>query len=438
MRSLCDSLALYRKEHMRKRPRSLSQGSCEWEWVPGRQQVTLKANKRRPNNFSLVDVRGGQSPGRIFKTLLPASLIIKISRGLIDVDVAYRYFGLLALIHATYCDEVGHGEERNFEQRMVIALREQLVADGVPESEVFGWLKFKKLNAHFLMRTDFALDDLSLHWSSLITSFGETVCLDEKMRKFLGSSPYKRFCPNKPEPRGHWTSQLCTWLDGVHTPFCFGMYPVLSNADLRESVPVETIWDWAIKLTNRPARPMIVADSYYSTKNVLEKLECEGVPFLVAGATNRFEELAQRASSVVHEQGESSVLRKEGSDVLLVHHWDVRTNIGRKFVFTNNFSITDSAKPSAGQHLVYRAYSLSFDACDYFNRKLFKFKYPFRRRGWEKNFDSLFVSTLLINSWVLWQYSNPSHRGTIKLREFCHELGLDLIKDPNPLVARQY
>ena len=56
-------------------------------------------------------------------------------------------------------------------------------------------------------------------------AMGEYVTMNEKLKKWRGESSSITKVPSKPEPIGHWTTQLCVRLDSTGAPYCIGLYP---------------------------------------------------------------------------------------------------------------------------------------------------------------------------------------------------------------------
>ena len=103
----------------------------------------------------------------------------------------------------------------------------------------------------------------------LLVYLGDSVCLDEKMKKWRGRSPYiKKVLAKKNDPVGHWTTQLCANLNSTNTPIIIGLYPFAGKLD--NNHPLETrsdIWEWVLQLLQLGKRekvlPVICADSFY-------------------------------------------------------------------------------------------------------------------------------------------------------------------------------
>ena len=436
-KSLSNILAADQVHHKRARTIRRKVDFDDWEDVPAVQRLDVPLEPERVYFGGLLILGRGFRPVQVFQALLPPCLIRQLVGSDVAVEDVYRYFGLVVLLHGAFVptDPVlsgSHVEREVYLTMRRILIEEHLLAD----HNVFGWDKFKRLQKQLLIPLQFARNNLSTHWAGLLTQFGETVALDEMMRSYLGNSPHRRFCPNKPEPIGHWTTQLSTMLEDVNLPFCFGLFPWDAGSG---SIELMTVWKWVQDLLGmNNSRSIVVCDAYYMSQPVLSYLMDNNIKFLSSVSPQRFKPLTKRLSQKVLTQGDTAVIRCENTDVFMVHHWDLRTSIGRKFVMTNSFVVKDVTEEVAGPHPIYVAYNHTFSTCDLFNRKLHKFKYPFRRMSWEANFDSLFVSVLLVNACSAWHYCNSKSTEKVSMRRFCHILGLELIKNPNIVIPRRF
>jgi len=211
-------------------------------------------------------------------------------------------------------------------------------------------------------------------------------------------------------------------------PFCVGVYPFDACTNVGEFHDKEEIWDWVTGLIPSVNGPCIVADSYYLTRAAVSKLVNADVHFLCALKPNNFKEYVKMLGRDVGAMGQTSVIENRDEGLVAVHHWDPDDKIGKKYVLSNSFVVSSSARPEIGHHMVYWAYKRRFSYCDEFNKSLFGFKYPFRRDSWAKNFDSLFFSVLLVNCYHMWVYASVENEGKLSLVEFTRQLGLELMR----------
>ena len=202
-----------------------------------------------------------------------------------------------------------------------------------------GVCKYKRFQAELVIPTSFARHQLSKHLSSLVMTWGETVALDEKMRKWRGESPHYLSIPGKTEPRGHWTTELVVLLNGVDLPFCVGLFPFESCSNIDESHDKSVIWAWVNGLLPPTGRPCVVADSYYLTRPMVATLVDSNIRFCCSLKPANFKEYVAMLGKGVDAIGMTSVLHHEKSNLIAVHHWDTDSNIGKKYVLSNSFKV---------------------------------------------------------------------------------------------------
>ena len=115
--------------------------------------------------------------------------------------------------------------------------------------ECLGICKMLQLRAIFKISPTVARDKLSKAFCKAVY-LGQFVCMDEKMKKWRGRSPYiKKVLAKKNDPVGHWTTQVCVNFACTSEPFIIGLYPFAS--ELEDGVLLETrskIWGWLLDL----------------------------------------------------------------------------------------------------------------------------------------------------------------------------------------------
>ena len=82
---------------------------------------------------------------------------------------------------------------------------------------------FGSLSNKVIIPCSYARGALSEHLSSLIEG-GQSLALDERMHPWRGKSPCVRKIPSKPNPVGHWTTQMCLRMSHPIL-YCCGMLP---------------------------------------------------------------------------------------------------------------------------------------------------------------------------------------------------------------------
>ena len=135
-------------------------------------------------------------------------------------------------------------------------------------SGCLGVNKVTFLRKTFKISPTVARDKLLKAFRSLVY-LGNSVCLDDKMKKWRGRLPYiKKVLAKKNNPIGHWTTQICANLNSTNMPFIIGLYPFASKLDSHN--PLENrqdIWKWVLHLLQLGNRekvlPAICTDSFY-------------------------------------------------------------------------------------------------------------------------------------------------------------------------------
>ena len=135
-----------------------------------------------------------------------------------------------------------------------------------------GSLSYKKwrfIRSTFRIPPDVARTKLSNNLRKHV-NFGETIALDEKMKKWRGASPCIKKVPSKPDPIGHWFTQAACQLQNTSLPYVFGLYP-FTGKDPEDGESYEgrqKIWEWLVKLMSYGGVkdfPAVFSDSFYLT-----------------------------------------------------------------------------------------------------------------------------------------------------------------------------
>jgi hypothetical protein len=399
-----------------------------WETVPPEQRWLFRSPECAVEPDTRLLLKKSVTPLNVFQKLMPADLVSELAPELGSPVDAYRVWGLMAYLIAVIPPVSHPSHIHDNEREKIQEVRCALAAEHPDLPEFVGIKKFERIQGQITITPEFARQQLSKHWASVVATWGETVALDEKMRKFRGASPHYKSVPGKTEPHGHWTTQLTVQLGSGALPFCVGLFPFSSTVELGETTDKQSIWAWVRSLLPAKDPPCIVADCYYLTRPVLKQLTDDGVPFLCAMKLKYFHEYVTMLNRGVSKMGQTSVSWSESLGLVAVHHWDANEHIGRKYVISNSFEVDPSRRREEGHNTVYWTYKDRFNYCDSYNRRLFAFKYPFRRDGWEKNFDSLFFSVLLINTYHAYLHATGGKEETNKLVDFTKELGVALMK----------
>ena len=423
-----ESHAQYRFSRMKRKYTQTELTMDGWDRVPAAQRWEFLDPHPRVHKDTTLNIPRHASKSDVFRALVPEHLIKALQPSFDSTKDAYVMWGFTAFAIANVPPAMHPSPSPLKEQPLLIELRDLVDRESNGASEAPGFHRFKRLQELFMITTSFARRELSSHLASVVVTWGETVALDEKMRTWRGESPHYKTVLSKPESRGHWTTQIVAMLQDVELPFCFGLYPFDSTVNLGETTEMSEIWDWALGLIPALGGPCIVADSYYLTRAQLGILLTRGARFTCSITPKSFKEYHDLLKEDVKEVGSTAVAYKPSENLMVTMHWDRDSKVGKKMVITNSLKLSRSSTPEVGLQTAYWLYRDRFSYCDRFNRCLHNYKYPFRRSTWEKNFDSLFVSTLLINAYHSWIYCNPTANEGTTLLEFTHQLGLELMR----------
>lgn len=182
-------------------------------------------------------------------------------------------------------------------------------------------------------------------WSQLCNNFqcllkrpGRALVGDEKLLRFTGDSGYIRLVPSKPDRVGLWFFELVVTLNNG-CPYLVHTMLSKSNPSAGENIPVNTVVrEWAkvakFFMEEKKSKPPILTfDSFYTDNEGRRYLNENGYLFIGSVQTSRFrnlmDQLAEHAD-MVDKPGQTS-----DTNELFVHHWDILTDIGKKYVLSH-------------------------------------------------------------------------------------------------------
>lgn len=139
----------------------------------------------------------------------------------------------------------------------------------------------------------------------------------------------------------------------------------------------------------------VAFDSYYSSADSLNLCIQEAAPFMASVKLNNHQ-ASQLVQTGVNTPGESQMAYSETTNELVVHHFSLDENIGRKTVATN---VMRRLAPLARTRNTYTTpaydeYKHMFSLCDLFNRNLHDRGWPLRSGGRGGSLLSLRCSTI--------------------------------------------
>jgi hypothetical protein len=288
------------------------------------------------------------------------------------------------------------------------------LADNFPMTGVkhpIGYDSFKQLLCHLHIHPELtALLDYNFR---LYLIPGRVITLDEKLEPFKGSSPYKRYVPNKQPKVGHWISELTTKTPATGLPYTLRQLPFLGKQTMKG------VFEWATEGLSTINQPIIVSDPYYLDDASLVFLRDKQAKFLCAVAPIRFRELWEEFSDDVKRVGDIAAYRNASTGELGLISYDA--HFGKQHILTNAFEwVEDKSKP-INLGIVTDAYRFYFNSCDRFNHLIGNKRWPYRRGGWTSSYDDFYFSTILMNVYVLY-HENTSKTVLMGWQAFMDDL----------------
>lgn len=421
-----EEVALKNAAHKRSRVAAERVVLEGWDKVPPTQEWTFLRHSDRVYYDTVLNLRRHATPLVVFQALMPPELIQTIANDGTTYEEALLVFGIEALVMSRRFEAERFMVGRpNREQSFIIKLMQELIEMDLPH---VGCKLFKRLQKSLTMSPSIIQHEVSRTWSNLVATWSETVALDEKLRKWRGAAPHYMHVPGKPEPKGQWTSQLVTMLEDTDLPFCVGMYPFAAAKYMGEEQLVQDVWLWVSELLPSPNPPIVVADRYYGTRAAVQFLTGQSIPFLISARPDWYKDVSVGMEKECNDVGKTSVRYNEGLQLAAVMHWDRDKNIGKKLVLSTAFRPSTSRTAVDGVHIIYSVYGSRFNSCDQFNRLLYNFSYPFRASNYEVHFHRLAMSSLWINCYHAWIYSNPMMRQYPNIDEFLRTMAFDILR----------
>jgi hypothetical protein len=93
----------------------------------------------------------------------------------------------------------------------------------------------------------------------------------------------------------------------------------------------------------------------------------------------------------------AAVAWNEEKGEIFVHHWDIQSAVGKKYVISNAFQRHPTTRSTKGIVPAYDHYKQMFNSCDIFNRKLHDRKYPHRSGGRGKRGEAGHVHKFILS-----------------------------------------
>ena len=267
--------------------------------------------------------------------------------------------------------------------------------------EGLGFKKWQRVRNGVYITLDVARTKLSQSFRSHVAP-GEFVTMDEKLKKWRGQSPSITKVPPKPEPIGHWTTQVCARLNSTGAPYCIGLYPYAGP--LVNGTPVRTktlIWTWALDLIAAQPHPVICTDSHYLDNSVRTMLAAKEVPFHCSIKQGWFRYVADPLKRKVTAIDEWAAMQHAKTGQIAVYHWSREKDVGKKLLLTSCLKkvpgVQESDNPPGWDE-----YKFMFNTCDAMNADIGKWWWPYRFVHWSEHFGEMFMLSTVLNALAIW------------------------------------
>lgn len=194
------------------------------------------------------------------------------------------------------------------------------------------------------------------------------------------------------------------------------MYPFVKCVTVGQHEDLSTVVTLAASgLPDGKQKPILCADSYYLDNEGRLNLIALDCKYCMALNPCRFPHLVRPLKAKVENPGERAGMYNPNTGELLVHFWDPRPIVGRKFVLCRGMKRT-SGKMVAGEIPGYDEYSILFRACDMMNKAMAGLYWPHKRRGRTGgtdadvlNVDDFILTAVLMNAYHMFLEVNPEN-----------------------------
>lgn len=316
--------------------------------------------------------------------------------------------------------------ERNHFQELYLHERRAL-GGKIPPQNSIGVHEYLDRYRQYRMSRHLARFELSQQWSKII-HLGDSVALDEKLRKFSGQSAHYHVNNAKPDRGGHQCAQLVTRLDKDNITFLMGLYPFDGDYFGRpEDARAVDIAVWCCSLVGLAATsfpgPIIVNDCYYSTEAARQVYIDNQKLFIMAQKCSWMGGLERMFEGSLTHRGEFKYAWNARLGEVCCAHWLVGHNEKKTYTISNAFKKVESETDVNTAPPVYSHYALTFKDCDYFNQSMANNWWPFRPSDEDFHWDSMFFSMACMNAYQLAQYYGLAKRSET-FKAFVYRLGL--------------
>ena len=235
---------------------------------------------------------------------------------------------------------------------------------------------------------------------------GENVAVDEKQKKWRGRSPVIKQVKSKPDPVGHWTTQMACLLQTSGLPYVCGLYPFSGFDEDGESFEVRAkIWKWVLEILKYGAPndfPVVCTDSFYLTNEVKELLQREGIPYHCSAKSAWFRPLWCHLDAKLTDRGSWAGMVNKNTGEVAVLTWSTKKKIGKKFLLSTLMKKVNG-KQAANNPPGWGLYADMFKVCDDYNSSMGDVFWPYRLRHYTDHLNEVYHAHILLNtvhSWI--------------------------------------
>lgn len=233
------------------------------------------------------------------------------------------------------------------------------------------------------------LENLFTKFSNFIKTSSEYISCDEKLYKTTRKTQNQIYCPKKPAKKGLWYFEACGKIAQglsflIHTSLRYCSDDVI-NTTKKMITPWIQLQKRMVNL--KGTKPILVIDSFYSSKDSINSLVSEKVLFIMAIRKNIINAITNKKlkiSSFIKDEINNAPGKsyKSSSNNLILSSGTLDVNNRKKdyYTLTNAFKISNSVKSKQKVSDIKNTYKEHFNSCDSFNAKLSSIQRHFKRR----------------------------------------------------------
>lgn len=399
-------------------------------WTPSIDSLTSSP-------FSLPKGESDLSPADIFEMLMPAPAVYAISSELpmvtTGVGEAYTFFGFRILLtvgnyherfrgnYSVLNKSVAHVRQLVFER---LRLNRSNKGSNIPGcSKFYTWMK------HGRITPNIASGPMAEATLAMIT-LGKFISVNERYHVCNSRTPFSKRTRSKTKNNGRWVSQVATVMGGSELPIMIGILTQDIGSDAPKGGFMDATLRWFSSLKGEKSTDSVVCiDKHHNSGNIRQYCKEAGLKY-AAAVDRKWEKdlyfvLSYLKPSIRRWHGLYN--DSTGESVILVDKGQGEE--GYSMVIGNVLQPHRVAPSSTDDPPISHEYPPMFDAFDLFNRRLAGIWWPFNRQGSEGHLDTLYFSTLLINTYHIWLSLDAGNRGKfLRHQDFFRELGWELLE----------